>query len=230
MFAIGYVDGTSVPPARAARRGGPPGPRFSNVCGRTSRTVDDVDDRPASRWWAGRRMPRRRRGPASTRCTCGRIPRRRRADLSRRDETPVVRPDLAAAFGAQFTNAGFAFQRPACRWARTRSCLRAQRERRRVPVGRRDVGDGGVAAGHASDLPASGATVRSGFAVGGWAIDLSADAGQNGIDVMHVWAYPPAGRARIPRRGAGRSPTRRRRGDLRTAVRERRLPAETAVR
>jgi hypothetical protein len=47
------------------------------------------------------------------------------------------------------------------------------------------------------DEPATGATLASGFDVGGWAIDLSADAGQNGIDVMHVWAYPSAGGAAV---------------------------------
>src|SRR4051794_11549707 len=44
------------------------------------------------------------------------------------------------------------------------------------------------------DAPAVNATVSSPFAVGGWALDLSATTG-TGIDAVHVWAVPVSGPA-----------------------------------
>jgi hypothetical protein len=41
------------------------------------------------------------------------------------------------------------------------------------------------------DLPGQGAVVRQPFAVGGWALDLAGS--DNGIDVVHVYAYPATG-------------------------------------
>jgi hypothetical protein len=41
------------------------------------------------------------------------------------------------------------------------------------------------------DMPANGAVVRQPFAIGGWASDLAAS--DNGIDVVHVYAYPATG-------------------------------------
>lgn len=46
----------------------------------------------------------------------------------------------------------------------------------------------------AIDTPTSGATVSSGFAIAGWAIDRDATFG-TGIDTVHVWAYPVGGGA-----------------------------------
>jgi hypothetical protein len=42
------------------------------------------------------------------------------------------------------------------------------------------------------DLPANGATVRQPFAVSGWAFDAAASSG-NGVDLVHVYAYPASG-------------------------------------
>jgi hypothetical protein len=48
----------------------------------------------------------------------------------------------------------------------------------------------------ALDNPLPGATVRRGFAVGGWTIDNGAPTG-TGIDAVHVWAWPTNGAAPI---------------------------------
>ena len=40
------------------------------------------------------------------------------------------------------------------------------------------------------DLPVANATVAAPFQMFGWALDLSAASG-NGVDAVHVWAYPP---------------------------------------
>jgi len=41
------------------------------------------------------------------------------------------------------------------------------------------------------DMPGNGAVVRQPFAIGGWAADLAAS--DNGIDVVHIYAYPATG-------------------------------------
>ena len=46
------------------------------------------------------------------------------------------------------------------------------------------------------DLPRDGATVRQPFAIAGWAIDHAAST-DNGMDLVHVWAYPDTGAAPI---------------------------------
>lgn len=43
----------------------------------------------------------------------------------------------------------------------------------------------------AIDLPRSGTAVRQPFSVAGWALDMAA--ADNGIDVVHVYAYPASG-------------------------------------
>jgi hypothetical protein len=43
----------------------------------------------------------------------------------------------------------------------------------------------------AIDVPAEGAAVRQPFAIAGWAFDLSSST--NGVDVVHVYAYPATG-------------------------------------
>ncbi len=42
------------------------------------------------------------------------------------------------------------------------------------------------------DLPGNGATVREPFALSGWAFDAAATSG-NGIDIVHLYAYPASG-------------------------------------
>lgn len=44
------------------------------------------------------------------------------------------------------------------------------------------------------DVPSDGAAVRQPFVVAGWALDRSAT-GDNGVDVVHVWAFPASGAA-----------------------------------
>ena len=196
MFAVGYVDGTSVVLQRVRLAAADtPGPRFSNVwsnldgpssgvvVGRSfevmgwaidvaTATGTGVD---AFHVWA---YPSAGGGAIFLGAT----------------SAPVARPDLGAAFGAQFVNAGFQIHASGLP-AGTYTI---------VPYARSAISGAFTSVGAASvtvasqpvmclDLPWNGSIRRSGFAVGGWAIDLSADAGQNGIDVMHVWAYPPAG-------------------------------------
>ena len=43
----------------------------------------------------------------------------------------------------------------------------------------------------AIDAPANGQTLRQPFAVAGWALDLGAP--DNGVDLVHVYAYPSSG-------------------------------------
>jgi hypothetical protein len=105
----------------------------------------------------------------------------------------LPRPDLASAFGPQFANSG---------WALTVSTL---------PPGpyvlaaylHSTVTDSFAVAKTLAvnivdpimtiDTPGSGAGVsRSGFWLGGWALDRGASSG-TGVDTLHVWAYPLAG-------------------------------------
>jgi endonuclease/exonuclease/phosphatase family metal-dependent hydrolase len=46
------------------------------------------------------------------------------------------------------------------------------------------------------DTPSKGASVRSPFLVGGWALDLSAT-NDTGVNTIHAWAYPTSGGAPI---------------------------------
>ena len=103
------------------------------------------------------------------------------------------RPDVAAVFGADYTNAGFeltvrglppgAYTLTAFGHAIRTGTFSVARE---VPV---------VVASSlrmAVDAPAPGASVSGSFVVAGWVLDGTAASGA-GIDAVHVWAYPTSG-------------------------------------
>jgi hypothetical protein len=107
-----------------------------------------------------------------------------------------ARPDVAAAFGAQFDNSGYAL------------------DVRNLPAGSyalivyaRQASSGSFAAERAVsvtvtaprplifiDVPAADAIVGTSVRVAGWAIEAGAASG-TGVDAVHVWAYPSAGGA-----------------------------------
>jgi YVTN family beta-propeller protein len=106
------------------------------------------------------------------------------------------RPDVAAAFGAQFGSAGYAL------------------DVQNLPAGTytlivyaHQASTGAFAAERAVsvtvtaprpfifiDLPATDATVGTSVRVAGWAIEFGAAPG-TGVDAVHVWAYPSSGGA-----------------------------------
>src|SRR5262245_29818048 len=61
------------------------------------------------------------------------------------------------------------------------------------------------------DIPAQGSTVAQPFGLSGWAIDSAVADGSNGVDVLHVWAYPAGGGPPV---FAGWTPTGGRRDDV----------------
>jgi glucose/arabinose dehydrogenase len=104
--------------------------------------------------------------------------------------TRAARPDVAAAFGAQFANAGFALTvanlAPGGYRLVAFGLVAATRTFDAVGQVAMTVEPGGVMA---IDTPSPQATVSVPFDVGGWAIDRSAASG-TGIDVVHIYAYP----------------------------------------
>jgi bacillolysin len=103
------------------------------------------------------------------------------------------RPDVGAAFGAQFTNSGYnltvsgipsAFYRI---YVYTRSTVTGTFSNVRFFHAT-------VIAGQlmALDSPAAGSTLMQPFDLTGWAIDRGAPAG-TGVDALHVWAYRDPG-------------------------------------
>jgi hypothetical protein len=107
------------------------------------------------------------------------------------------RPDIAAAFGPQFTNSGFALivtgLAPGVYQLQVfaRSTVTGGFDDVRlvsitVPSGAR----------MALDAPAPGTSTAGPLVVGGWALDLAATSG-TGVDAVHVYAFPAAGGAPI---------------------------------
>jgi len=119
------------------------------------------------------------------------------------------RPDVGAAFGAQFTPSGFglgvsglapgAYRLIAFGWVTAMGTF-----------GVVQTVDVTIVASTlmAIDLPTPGATLTQPFHLAGWAFDRSAPSG-TGVDTIHVWAYPvtPAGPPRfvgVPALGGSR--------------------------
>ncbi len=105
------------------------------------------------------------------------------------------RPDVAAAYGAQFTLSGFGLQGRGLAPGRYQLVIFA----RLAQTGRFDlvrVVDITVEGGSrlAIDSPAASSTVTLPFIIGGWAIDTSASSGV-GVDTIHIYAYPVTGGA-----------------------------------
>ncbi len=106
------------------------------------------------------------------------------------------RPDVAAAFGAQFGSSGFGLAGRGLQPGRYLLAVFAHV----AATGRFDIAqavDITVEAGArlAIDAPANGSPVTV-FIVGGWALDLGAASG-TGVDTIHIYAYPAAGGAPI---------------------------------
>jgi hypothetical protein len=111
-----------------------------------------------------------------------------------------ARPDIAAAFGSQFENAGFRLTSAALPEGRYLIVAYAHStvsgtfnnsgsaEIRVVPP----VSNPAMAL----DTPANGATVSGTFLLAGWAIDRGASSG-TGVDVLHAWAFPSDGKSPI---------------------------------
>ncbi len=123
-----------------------------------------------------------------------------------------TRPDVAAAFGAQFSGSGFGLTISGLPpgvyqltvFARSRLTGTFNNARAVVVT---------VAAGNprmSIDTPASNQFVGTSFLVAGWAIDLAAPSGP-GVDGVDVWAYPAGGAAP---RYLGRASTGGTRGDV----------------
>ena len=108
------------------------------------------------------------------------------------------RPDVAAAFGAQFASSGYALavqNLPPARYTLIVYARQASSgtfaEERAVSVT--------VAAPMPHmfiDLPAANATLQGSVRVAGWALETGATTG-TGVDAVHVWAYPSSGGAPI---------------------------------
>jgi hypothetical protein len=106
-----------------------------------------------------------------------------------------ARPDVGAAFGAQFTNSGFGLTISGLAPGPYQLLLYPHstvsglfHHVRIVPV----VLD--TTAQMALDVPGPGATLFGAFLVAGWALDRAAPSG-TGVDSVHVYAFPTAGGA-----------------------------------
>jgi hypothetical protein len=123
-----------------------------------------------------------------------------------------TRPDVAAAFGAQFIASGFGFTVSGLPpgvyqlavFARSRLTGTFNNARTVVVT----VGAGNPRM--SIDTPASNQVVGTSFLVAGWATDLAAPSGP-GVDAVDVWAYPVGGAAP---RYLGRATTGGTRGDV----------------
>jgi glucose/arabinose dehydrogenase len=103
------------------------------------------------------------------------------------------RPDVGAAFGAQFTPSGFGmivnglapgpYQFLIFGWVTAQNTFGIVKTLNVT-----------IASGTrlSVDLPADGSTVARPFHLAGWAVDTSSVTG-TGIDTIHVWAYPASG-------------------------------------
>lgn len=109
----------------------------------------------------------------------------------------VSRPDVAAIFGSNYQNSGFALSvsgLPAGSYllvAYAHSSVTGQFE------GSASVSVT-IAAGTAMsiDAPSANAAVAARFNISGWAIDRDSTSG-TGVDTVHVWAYPVSGSPRF---------------------------------
>ncbi len=106
----------------------------------------------------------------------------------------LTRPDIAAAFGAQFNNAGFSLRASGLSPGSYRLTVLA-RSVVSESFNQSMWADVVIAQPvsnplMALDAPAHGATVGSTFPVAGWALDLGSDLDADpGVSAVHVWAY-----------------------------------------
>jgi hypothetical protein len=107
----------------------------------------------------------------------------------------VSRPDIGAAFGAQFAGSGFqASGRLAPGSYQLVVFARSRLTGTFNNVRKIAVTVGGSAPRMSIDGPASNDNVAQTFTVGGWALDPNTTSG-SGVDAVHVWAYPTTGAA-----------------------------------
>jgi YD repeat-containing protein len=102
------------------------------------------------------------------------------------------RPDVAALYGARFTNAGFTFSTVLTPGAYV---LTAYARSSATGVFNATTVNVTVAASAANGVlaaPSAGATIAQPFVVSGWALDQGTGAG-TGVDRVQVWAYPNPG-------------------------------------
>jgi hypothetical protein len=109
----------------------------------------------------------------------------------------VSRPDVAAAFGAQYAAAGFsrAVSLPAGRWTLT-AYAHSAFTNTFVSAASATANVINTSARIIIDAPLAG-SIRGPFVISGWALDLAAGSPGigTGIDVVHVYAYRDDGRA-----------------------------------
>ena len=118
------------------------------------------------------------------------------------------RPDVAAAFGPQFQNAGFSLAQRGSRRRLARRRLRDERRQRAIRHGAGVLGDR-PGTGAPDHVPAPSATVEAPFVIGGWAIDPAAPSG-TGIAAIQSWAFKSDARQSSSSGGVVRQPARRR--------------------
>lgn len=113
-----------------------------------------------------------------------------------------ARPDVAAVYGAQFTQSGFGLSVPTLPTG-TYTLAVFPRSTVTGAFAPAQTVTVMVQAFQAQprmwvDVPVAGTSVAQPFAVAGWAIDVSA-AGGTGVDLIHVWAYPNPGSGAPPK-------------------------------
>jgi hypothetical protein len=105
----------------------------------------------------------------------------------------AARPDIAALFGAQFTNSGYGLAASGL----TPGSYTLQVFAQRTATGAFDLIQARAitiisGARMSVDGPAPGAAVTQPFNLGGWAVDLGTGSG-TGVDTVHVYAAPAGG-------------------------------------
>jgi hypothetical protein len=108
----------------------------------------------------------------------------------------LSRPDIAAVFGAQFTNSGFSLQAPvapgnytivAYMRSTVSGTFNASASATNVTVNNTNSNPVMLL-----DGPPNGAVRTRPFTISGWAVDTGAPSG-TGINAIHIWAFPVSG-------------------------------------
>jgi hypothetical protein len=111
-----------------------------------------------------------------------------------------ARPDVGAVFGSQFDNSGFSLSVSGLPAGPHRivAYVWSARVGRFIQTQSVDVTVVLPVSNPAMslDTPLDGAVVTQPFMAGGWALDLGAPSG-NGVDAVHVWAFPAGGGAPV---------------------------------
>ena len=108
----------------------------------------------------------------------------------------AARPDIGAAFGAQFTNSGYELTASGLAPGTYDLVVFARSTATGTFNNARSVRASVSPPLMAVDAPPPGAHVFQPFVIGGWAVDLAAASGP-GVDAVHVYAFPASGGAPI---------------------------------